>query len=83
MRRFFGSPFGRLAAMGIINKRNAVLGWGVWKVAKKVGKRKAKAAVPGSGDHAGLNKSAIASLFAAIGGALWFWRKKSDDTDSS
>lgn len=66
--------------MGIFNKRNAVLGWGVWKVAKKVGKRKAKAAVPGTGEHAGLNKSAIASIFAAIGGALWFWRKKSDDT---
>ncbi len=66
--------------MGIINRRNAVLGWGVWKVAKNVGKRKARAAVPGAGEHAGLNKSAIASIFAAIGGALWFWRKKSDET---
>jgi hypothetical protein len=45
-----------------------------------VGKRKARAAVPGGGEHAGLNKSAIASLFAAIGGALWFWRKKSDES---
>ena len=45
--------------MGIINRRNAVLGWGVWKVAKKAGKRKAR---------------------AAAGGALWFWRKKSDET---
>jgi hypothetical protein len=66
--------------MGIVNRRNAVLGWGVWKIAKRFGKRKAKAAVPGTGGHAGLNKSAIASIFAAIGGALWFWRKKSDDT---
>jgi hypothetical protein len=66
--------------MGIFNRRNAVLGWGVWKVAKKVGKRKARAAVPGTGEHAGLNKSAIASLFAAIGGALWFWRRKSDES---
>jgi hypothetical protein len=65
--------------MGIINRRNAVLGWGVWTVAKKVGKRKARAAVPGSGEHAGLNKSALASLLAAMGGALWFWRKKSDE----
>jgi hypothetical protein len=69
--------------MGIINRRNAVLGWGVWTLAKKVGKRKAKAAVPGTGDHAGLNKSAIASIAAAVGGAVWFWRKKSDDTSSS
>jgi hypothetical protein len=69
--------------MGIINRRNAVLGWGVWKVAKRVGRRKAREVVPGTGEHAGLNKSAIASLFAAIGGALWFWRKKSDETPSS
>ncbi|HEX2509268.1 MAG TPA: hypothetical protein VHK66_02000 [Microvirga sp.] len=69
--------------MGIFNKRNAVLGWGVWQVAKQFGKRKVKAAVPGTGDHAGLNKSAIASILATIGGALWFWRKKSDDKSSS
>jgi hypothetical protein len=69
--------------MGIINRRNAVLGWGVWTVAKKVGRLKAKAAVPGSGEHARLNKPALASIFAAIGGAVWFWRKKSDDTSTS
>jgi hypothetical protein len=66
--------------MGIVNRRNAVLGWSVWKIAKNVGKRKAKAAVPGTGEHAGLNKSAIASMAAAVGGVLWFWRKKSDDS---
>ena len=69
--------------MGIVNRRNAVLGWGVWKVAKRVGKRKAKAAVPGSGEHAGLNKSAIATIFAAVGGAVFFWRKKSDESPSA
>jgi hypothetical protein len=63
--------------MGIVNRRNALLGWGVWKIAKRVGRNKAKAAVPGPGDHAGLNKGAIASMLAAAGGALWFWRKKS------
>jgi hypothetical protein len=67
--------------MGIINRRNAVLGWGVWKVAKNMGK--ARSAVPGRGQHAGLNKSALASILAVIGGALWFWRKKSDDTSTS
>jgi hypothetical protein len=69
--------------MGIINRRNAVLGWGVWKIAKRVGKKKARDAVPGGGEHAGLNKSALASMLAAVGGALWFWRKKSDDTPSA
>ena len=69
--------------MGIINRRNAVLGWGVWKLAKHFGKQKAKAAVPGTGDHAGLNKSAIALIFAAIGGAIWVWLKQSDGMSGS
>jgi hypothetical protein len=69
--------------MGIINRRNAVLGWGVWKVFKEFGKQKVRKAVPGSGEHAGLNKSALATIFATVGGALWFWRKKSDDTSTS
>ena len=69
--------------MAIINRRNAVLGWGVWKLAKRFGKQKAKTAVPGAGGHAGLNKGALASMLAAAGGALWFWRKKSDETSGS
>ena len=66
--------------MGIVNRRNALLGWGIWQLAKSYGKQKAKAAVPGTGDHAGLNKSALASILVVIGGALWFWWKMSDDT---
>ena len=67
--------------MGIFNKRNAVVGWGVLKVAKRVGKKKAREAVPGTGEHAGLNKSAIASIAAAIGGVIFFWRKSSGSED--
>jgi ABC-type Co2+ transport system permease subunit len=66
--------------MGIMNRRNAVMGWAVWKVVKRVGKRKAREAVPGTGDHAGLNKSAIATIAAAVGGVLFFWRKKTATT---
>jgi ABC-type Co2+ transport system permease subunit len=69
--------------MGIINRRNAVFGWSVWQVTKRIGKRKARAAVPGTGDYAGLNKSAIATIAAAIGGALFFWRKKSGGETTS
>lgn len=73
--------------MTIINRRNAVLGWLAWEGAKVVGKKKARAAVPGKGDYAGLNKSAIvsiaASIAAAIGGAVWFWRKKSDQAPAT
>jgi hypothetical protein len=66
--------------MGIMNRRNAVLGWGVWKAVKQYGKQQARAAVPGTGGHAGLNKGAIASMLAAGAGLLWFWRKKSDES---
>jgi hypothetical protein len=69
--------------MAIINRRNALLGWAVWTVAKIVARAKARAAVPGSGHHAGLNKSAIASIAAAVAGAVWFWRKKSDESVAS
>jgi hypothetical protein len=75
-------PTTKEAVLGIVNRRNAVLGWSVWTVGKKVAKRKAKAAVPGTGDHAGLNKSAIATIAATIGGTLFFWRKKSGGSSS-
>jgi hypothetical protein len=66
--------------MGIVNRRNAVLGWTVWNVGKRVAKRKAKAVVPGTVDDSKKpNKPAIVSLLAAIGGALWFWRKKAGE----
>jgi hypothetical protein len=63
--------------MGLVNKRNAVLGWTVWKVGKRVAKRKAKNAVPGRVDDTMRpNKSAIATGLATLGGALWFWRRR-------
>lgn len=70
--------------MGILNKRNAVLGWGVWQVGKRVAKRKAKNAVPGRVDDSRrANKGAIVSALAAVGGALWFWRRRRGDDESS
>jgi hypothetical protein len=63
--------------MGMLNKRNAVLGWTAWQVGKRVMKRKARDAVPGRVDDTMRpNKSAIAALLATIGGALVFWRKR-------
>ena len=62
--------------MAVINRRNAILGWGVWLVAKRVAKKKARDAVPGRGDYAGLNKGAIATIVAAVVGVLVFWRVK-------
>jgi hypothetical protein len=70
--------------MALVNKRNAVLGWTVWKVGKRVAKRKAKGAVPGRVDDSMRpNKSAIATALATLGGVFWFWRRRRDDTTSS
>ncbi len=65
--------------MGIMKKRNAVLGWAVWKVGKRIVKRKAKAVVPGTGGGGGgrTKKPAVIAGLAALGGALLFWRRNS------
>lgn len=68
--------------MSILNKRNAILGWSVWQVSKRMAKRKAKEAAPGRVDDTRrLNKGALVSALAAVGGALWFWRRKRGETD--
>lgn len=70
--------------MGIVNTRNAVLGWTVWKIAKRMIKRKAKEAIPGTVEGSKRpNKSAIAAAVAAAVGAAMFWRSRSgDDADN-
>jgi hypothetical protein len=63
--------------MSIFNKRNAVTGWLAWIVAKRVLKKKARDAVPGTVEGSKRpNKGAIATGLAAFGGLLWFWRRK-------
>ena len=68
--------------MGIINRRNAALGWLAWQVGKRVIKKKARSAVPGTVEGSWRpNVSAIVAAAAALGGALWFWRKRQTDGD--
>ena len=70
--------------MGVVNKRNAVLGWTVWKLAKRTMKKKAKDAIPGTVEGTKRpNKSAIAAAVAAAVGAAMFWRKRSGDGDDT
>jgi len=70
--------------MSIVNRRNAMLGWLTWLTAKRVMKKKAKDAVPGTVEGTKRpNKGAIVSTLAAVGGALWFWRRKGDDDSSA
>jgi len=70
--------------MGIVNRRNAVLGWVTWLTAKRVMKKKARDAIPGTVEGTKRpNKGAIVSVLAAIGGALWFWRRTAGDDDKT
>jgi hypothetical protein len=68
--------------MGIVNRRNAVLGWGVWKVGKRVAKRKARSAAP-SVEGGRPNKSLLAVSLAGVAGALTFWRRRRSADESS
>jgi hypothetical protein len=68
--------------VGIVNRRNAVLGWGVWNVGKRMMKRKAKAAAP-SVEGGRPNKSLLAVSVAGLVGVLTFWRKHRDSESSS
>ena len=68
--------------MGIVNRRNAVVGWIVLKVGKRIAKQKAKAAVPSVDPETKRpNKSLVASVVGAAGGALWFVRRRKGDED--
>lgn len=64
--------------MGIVNRRNAVVGWIVLKVGKRVAKKKAQEAGPAAARKAG----PAAGALAALGGVLFFWRKKKRGTET-
>ncbi len=68
--------------MGIMNRRNAMLGWMAWQVAKRVLKRKAKAAVPGTiDDSMRPNRSAILLLSLLAGVAAVVAKRLFDEDD--
>jgi nitrate reductase gamma subunit len=62
--------------MAILNRRNAIVGWVAVKVGKRVVKQKAAGAVPSA-----KTGGAAAGALAAIGGVLFFWRRKHDTTE--
>jgi hypothetical protein len=62
--------------MSIVNRRNAVLGWVAWTVGKRLARQKARDAVPAIDTKSRRpNRTAVLSLAAMIGAALWFWRR--------
>jgi len=66
--------------MGLVNRRNALLGWAVWTATKQVAKKKAKSAATSDDSHMP-NKRAVAAGLAAVGGALWFLKRRSGPDD--
>jgi hypothetical protein len=69
--------------MGIFNRRNAVVGWLVWTVGKRMLKRKAKAAVPSIDSETKRPNRAFYVLGLAGAGAFaYFWFHRGADDDS-
>lgn len=69
--------------MGIVNRRNAALGWLTWLAGKRWLKRKARRAAPAAAE--GVRKGrrpAVIAGFAALGGALLFWRKRGANVET-
>lgn len=69
--------------MGIVNRRNAALGWLTWLAGKRWLRRKARQAVPvaAEGVKKGRRPAFLAGL-AAAGGMLLFWRKRGSGTET-
>lgn len=68
--------------MGIMNKRNAVLGWLTWTAGKRIAKKKVKGAVPGKSQSSSKRKPALfAGIAAAIGGAALLKRRRKSGGD--
>ena len=66
--------------MGIVNRRNAMIGWAVLKLGKSKAKKKAKDVVPGA-PETGRSRAALAAGVAAFFGVLAFWRKRKGSDD--
>jgi hypothetical protein len=67
--------------MGIINKRNAVLGWATWQLGKAAARQKAKQSLKPD-DSRRPGKGMVVGTLATVGGALWFWRRRRGGADS-
>jgi hypothetical protein len=63
----------------MFSKKNAFVGWLVLTVGKPIAKRKARKAV--SGKRGGAAAATVAGLGAAVGG-LMFWRKRRSHSET-
>ena len=67
--------------MSVINKRNAVFGWLAWNAVKQAAKQKAKREAGSGNGHRGGKLVAPAVIAAAVGGAVFLWRRLQNGDD--
>jgi hypothetical protein len=68
---------GKGRPVGIVNRRNAMLGWAAWQIGKRVARKKARSAVPSIDPESKRpNKPALAAAVAALVGGLVFWKRQ-------
>jgi len=65
----------------MFSKRNAFIGWLVLTFGKPIAKRKARQAV--SGKRGGALAAALAGVGAAVGGLMFWRRRRSGDAEST
>jgi hypothetical protein len=69
--------------MGVMNRRNAMLGWAVWQAVKFTAKQKARTAVPSVDVQTRRpNKPAIAAALITVVGAAILVRKLTSGGDT-
>jgi len=68
--------------MGVVNRRNALLGWVVWTATKRMAKQKAKSAGTSDGSRMP-NKRTIAAGIAATAGGLLFLKRRMGSDDET
>jgi hypothetical protein len=66
--------------VSVINRRNAIMGWAVWKVAKSVSKKKTRNVTPAV-EGGKPNRSLIAVVLAAVAGAFAVLRGRRSASD--
>jgi hypothetical protein len=70
--------------VGIVNRRNAVAGWIVWKLARRTARKKAQAVAPHALDAAARRPKALfAFMLAAGAGLATFLRRRRGSEEES
>ena len=65
--------------MSVMNRRNAVLGWIAWAIAKEAVRSKSRRVVHRNESSTRRKLVVPAAIAAAVGGAVLFWKRQQGD----